>query len=67
MMGLSGFTVVSKLNQEPPKQPFVSMLRPRAHEISIMSEEKGRRRVRRQRRPKTTPKGCLNYLKIRAT
>jgi hypothetical protein len=46
MLGLSGFTVVRKLNQEPPKQPFISMLRPRAHELARMSEEKGRRRRR---------------------
>jgi hypothetical protein len=32
--------------------PFVSMLSPRAHEISRMSEEKGRRRTRTRTREK---------------
>jgi hypothetical protein len=50
MLGLLRFAVVRKLNQEPPKQPFVSMLIPIAHEIARMSEEKGRRGRTRGRR-----------------
>jgi hypothetical protein len=50
MLGLSRFQAMRKLNQEPPKQPFVSIQRPRAHEIARMGEEKGRRTRTRGRR-----------------
>jgi hypothetical protein len=50
MLGLSRFTNMSKINQDPPKLLFVSMLRTRAHEIAKMSEDKGRRRRTRGRR-----------------
>jgi hypothetical protein len=33
MLGLPGFTVMRKIIQDPPKQPFVSMFIPRAHKF----------------------------------